>query len=188
MEQKEFDKYCRTNYSSVLSWFDTAIDYQRDILVGEGKITKETTGKVFSQTKYHMDESLFGEACELVGVKRFLKDYSLIHEREPIEVHLFEEYLMFAQMMGIAKKVAKDFEKLYPDVIQDYNNRYNYSYSDIMFLHTFSTVSMRRVITAKSAAESRASSYSGGGGGFSSGGGGGGSFGGGRRWITLKLR
>jgi len=185
LEPKEFEKYCRTNYSIILGWFDNAINYQRNIFIKEGTIKEEKYGKWFTRTKYYLDDSIFEEACELVGLKKFLKDYSLIHEREPIEVSLFEEYLMFAQMMGIAKKVAKDFEKLYPDVIQDYNNKHNYSYSDIMFIHTFSTIGMKKAVAAKSAAEA-ARSYSGGGGGFSSGGGGGGSFGGGRRRFTLK--
>ena len=34
-----------------------------------------------------------------------------------IEVKLFEEYLILAQMMGIAKKVAKQFKNLYPEII-----------------------------------------------------------------------
>ena len=92
-----------------------------------------------------------------------------IKEREAIEVQLWEEYLMYAQIFGIAKKVAKEFKKLYPDVITD-----DY-YNDIIFIHTISY----QGVSAASSAKQKAESYSSGGGGFSSGGGGGGSFGGG---------
>ena len=103
------------------------------------------------------------------GLKKFLNEFSNIHEREPIEVNLWEEYLMYAQIFGIAKKVAKEFKKLYPDIITD-----EY-YNDVVFIHTISY----NGVHAASVAKSRAESYSSGGGGFSSGGGGGGSFGGG---------
>ena len=50
------------------------------------------------------------EAIELAGLKRYLNEYTLIKERQAIEVQLFEEYLIYAQIMGIAKKVAKEFK------------------------------------------------------------------------------
>ena len=82
---------------------------------------------------------------------------------------LWEEYLMYAQIFGVASEVAKQFKKLYPDVITDYN------YESVVFVRNVSYSGMRAASTARS----RAQSYSSGGGGFSSGGGGGGSFGGG---------
>ena len=81
---------------------------------------------------------------------------------------------MYAQIFGIAKEVADQFKKLYPEVIQDME-KYGYNYSDIYFVHYITTTGMQ----SASAARQRAESYSSGGGGFSSGGGGGGSFGGG---------
>ena len=115
------------------------------------------------------ESELEEEAIHLVGLKKFLKEFSEMHKKQPIEVNLWEYYLMYAQIFGIAKKVAKEFKNLYPDVITD-----EY-YNDIIFIHTISY----QGVSAASAAKSRAESYSAGGGGFSSGGGGGGSFGGG---------
>ena len=75
-------------------------------------------------------------------------------------------------MMGIAKKVAKQFKELYPDIIEQSSF---YSYDNIIFINTCAS----HGIMEANSAQSRAESYSSGGGGFSSGGGGGGSFGGG---------
>ena len=93
---------------------------------------------------------------------------------------MFEEYLIYAQMMGIAKQVAKDFKEVYPEIIEQ--SKFN-SYDNIIIINTYAA---HGISTARSA-ESRARSYSSGGGGFSSGGGGGGSFGGGggRRRFPL---
>ena len=39
-------------------------------------------------------------------------------EREYFEVHMWEEYLIYAQLLGIADKVEEQFSKLYPSFNQ----------------------------------------------------------------------
>ena len=107
---------------------------------------------------------------ELAGLKNFLKEYTLIKERTPIEVKMFEEYLIYAQIFGIAKEVQKAFKDLYPDIVAE--SCYS-TYDNINFIYMYSNSAM------ESAARAQANAYNNGGGGFSSGGGGGGSFGGG---------
>ena len=174
LESNEFKKWCSTNYKKILNWFDENIDEETSKLVTEGKATPVVDGKVFKHTIYQINPSMMEEAEHMAGLKKFLKEFSMIDTREPIEVNLWNEYLMYAQIFGIAKEVADQFKKLYPEVIQDME-RYGYSYSDIYFIHHITTDGMK----SASVARSRAESYSSGGGGFSSGGGGGGSFGGG---------
>ena len=144
------------------------------MLVNENKATIETTGKVFKYNYYKIDDSMMKEAEEMAGLKRFLKELTVIKEREPIEVKLWNEYLMYASIFGIADEVASQFRKLYPEVITEMD-RMGYDYNDVIFIHTITSDGIKSATTAKS----RAESYSSGGGGFSSGGGGGGSFGGG---------
>ena len=38
----------------------------------------------------------------------------MMPEREYFEVHIWEEYLIYAQLLGIADKVEEQFSKLYP--------------------------------------------------------------------------
>jgi len=174
LENNEFKDWCELHYKTVFNWFDDILDEQRDKLVNENLIMHEekTILKFFVKHKYSSTPELRQEALNLAGLKKYLKEYTLIKNREPIEVNLFENYLIFAQLMGIADKVAKDFKDLYPDIIEqsDFD-----SYNNIAFVNTWASNGMTYVLSAKSKAEG----YSSGGGGFSSGGGGGGSFGGG---------
>lgn len=152
LESKEFEKWCSKNYSTILNWFDKVLDYERDILVKEKKITLEevTSFKFFKSHKYVVDSSLMEEAKELKGLKKFLEEFTLIDKREAIEVTLFEEYLMFAQILGIAKKVATQFKKLYPEIIENYN----YDYNDIFLIYAISNSGISKATTAKTRAES----------------------------------
>lgn len=61
------------------------------------------------------NDNLKPEAEALLGLKKFLLDYSLISERMHIEVKLWEHYLIYAQLLGISYEVNKQFAKIYPD-------------------------------------------------------------------------
>ena len=174
LESGEFKKWCSSHYNKILKWFDDVLSFEVKMLVNENKANLETTGKVFKRTVYNIDSSMMEEAKQMAGLKRFLKEFTLIKEREPIEVKLWNEYLMYASIFGIADKVASQFKKLYPEVITDMD-KMGYDYNDIIFVHSITSDGIKSANTARS----RAESYSSGGGGFSSGGGGGGSFGGG---------
>lgn len=175
LESKEFEKWCNNNYNKILSWFDKVIDDETNKMMNDGKITviEKTSFKVFKSEEYVVDSSMKDEAIKLKGLKNFLEEFSSMDDKEAIEVNMWEYYLIYAQVLGIADKVAKQFKKLYPELIE--NNEFGYTYSDIIFIHAISHSGMSSAISSKS----RAESYSSGGGGFSSGGGGGGSFGGG---------
>ena len=170
LEKNEFKKYCNSNYKTVLKWFDDYIDDETERLVKTRELTVETkTTLGFTSDKYVITPSIRDDAIKLCGLKKFLNEFTNIKDKTAIEVKLLNKYLMYAQMFGIAKKVAKEFKELYPDVFTDT------TYDQVIFIHDFSTTSVSAATTAKS----RAESYSAGGGGFSSFGGGGGSFGGG---------
>lgn len=181
LENKEFEKWCKKSYEKILGWFDNILDQQRSKLVLEGLIKREKR-KAFLSDKYISTPELKEIATNLAGLKKFLLDYTLIMQREAIEVELFEDYLIYAQMMGIAKQVSKQFKELYPDMIEQTNYG---SYDNIVYINYCASSGISSANSARAAAQS----YSSGGGGFSSGGGGSGSFGGGggRRRIPLII-
>jgi len=170
LENKEFEIWCRKSYEKILDWFDEILREQRVSLISDGLIkvdNKSIWGKQHIATYELKDEAL-----KIAGLKRFLLEYTLIKERNAIEVELFENYLIYAQLLGIAKQVSKQFKKVYPDIIEQTNYG---SYDNLIYINYVSSSGVSNANSARDNAES----YSYGGGGFSSGGGGGGSFGGG---------
>ncbi len=178
LETNEFKKWCRNNYTKILNWFDEIVNEERSALVEKNLVLNNEYqgGKIFKYTyhQYLITDRVREEAMRMKGLKQYLQEFSRIKEKEPIEVKLWNEYLMYAQIFGIAKEVMEQFKKLYPEVLEDMDN-YNYNYNTFMFVNSLSDTGVKAASAARSAAEN----YSSGGGGFSSGGGGGGSFGGG---------
>lgn len=174
LEENELKKWCSNNYSKFFKWFDNVITTIRKEYIVSGNILETKEGKVFKKSIYTIGDSLHEDAVKLAGLKKFLQEFSRIDEKQPIEVTMWDEYLIFAQVFGIADEVSKQFKKLYPEVFE--NSSYDFDYSDIVWINTITSSGINSATTARS----RAQSYSSGGGGFSSRGGGGGSFGGGR--------
>lgn len=172
LEKKEFEKWCNNKYNKLLNWFSNVIEKEREKLLGEGIIKKQRKYEIINL------KAFIEEGKKLKGLKNYLNEYTLIDKREAIEVTLFEEYLIFAQIFGIAKTVIKEFKELYPDLAELSNFE---TFENIEYVYH----SSYKGTSIANKAKSRANSYSSGGGGFSSGGGGGGSFGGGRRRFTL---
>jgi uncharacterized membrane protein len=105
----------------------------------------------------------------ILGLKKFLEEMSYIHEKEVIEVKLWEEYLIFASILGIAEKVEKQLGKLCPEFNEQ--SRMDTIYTTRM-VRTMSYTGVTAAYTA-SHGGGGGSSFGGGGGGFSGGGGGG---------------
>lgn len=67
-----------------------------------------------TQPKYTLSDDLLNEYKNLLGLKNFLLDFSNIEEKRHIEVYIWEQYLIFANLLGIADKVKEQFSKIYP--------------------------------------------------------------------------
>lgn len=172
LETKELEKWCNKNYSKFFNLFERINTVEIHKLKNDNHIYNRTD-KNECKKKNVMDDTIYEESVKLYGLKKFLDEFSKIDTREVLEVHIWDEYLMFAYIFGIADKVAKQLKNLYPEVLEDPNNYIDLD--TILYINYLSN----RSVNAASTARSRAESYSSGGGGFSSGGGGGGSFGGG---------
>lgn len=120
LEPKEFAKWSKRNYLSINQWFKTINDSVEYRLEKEELITvtSKEVPSLFGRTKKtfqrHVTPKLREEAIHLKGLQKFLLDFSNMPEREYIEVHTWEEYLIFAELLGIADKVEEQFSKLYP--------------------------------------------------------------------------
>ncbi len=55
------------------------------------------------------------DARQVFGLRRFLKDFTLIKDRGVVEVKLWNDYLIFASLYGLADQLMKDFRKVCPE-------------------------------------------------------------------------
>lgn len=120
LEKKELQQWIKWNnrnhkrYSFKLK---KIIDDKIYYLTNEGHLFKRTKDVNCNYTNV-MDDVIYKDSQELYGLKLFLEDFSNIEDKGAIEVHLWEQYLMFAFLFGIADKVAKQFNNIYPEVFE----------------------------------------------------------------------
>lgn len=65
------------------------------------------------------------------GLKRYMEDFSLLNEREVPDLILWEKYLVYATVFGIADKVLAQLKIKYPQLADEsymINNGYTYMY------------------------------------------------------------
>ena len=123
----------------------------------------------------------------VIEFKNFLNDFTLVSERSSAEVGLWKDYLVYAQLFGIADKVAKQFQKLYPAQFAQLSEElgvnsgnliwyinYNNMLSNNIYRSAFEGHSARKLSSGEIGGFGGGMSF-GGGGGFSGGGFGGGS-------------
>ena len=111
------------------------------------------------------------ERAKWRGLKNFLKDFSLIDEREIPELVLWEQYLVYATGFGIANKVLKQLKTKFPEVSShEYINTYSWYY---IANRNIINKAVRNLIYHTTIKKIGSGLGFGHGGGFSSGGGGG---------------
>lgn len=175
LQTKAFQKWCGKHYKKIDSWFTkvdniiedsmnkngyakTATVYQRVLFWNIPRDRTVWTNKAYDQCLY------------VWGFNNFLKDEDNMKEKAAIEVKLWDEYLIFAAVLGIADRVEKQLKVAIPR----YEEMTTYSSFPIYYYtHTFAHNSMSAATAAASAGQGGSSSFSGGGSSFSGGGGGG---------------
>ncbi len=167
LETGEFERWSKRKYERIMNWPGKAAESGRKYLIDKDRLT--FTGVSTEEGKE--------KAQQVIQFKNFLKDFTLNNERSVPEVALWKDYLVFAQLYGIADQVAKQLKQLYPADFAHFAQSLN---MDANYLPTI--INMNRNIATNAytnAAAKLTSVRSGGGGGFSSIGGGGGFSGGG---------
>lgn len=120
------------------------------------------------------------DAQRVVGMKKFLKEFTLTNERHVEEVGLWKEYLVFATLFGIGDQVRKDMAKMCPEYMEMdnvANAMMNGTEEGILFNNLLITSAAAPTLVSQAIARANGSGGStsfGGGGGFSGGGSGGG--------------
>ncbi len=170
LQAKELERFCDQNAKPLAGFVDSCKKDASRTLIRSGCLKGavcESVKNLTTQGQKQLDE--------ILGLKRFLLDFSLIHERGVQETVIWQDYLIYAYLLGIADKVAPQIHKLYPDALHQverfercigYAGYYNgYMYSAYLR-------ERRLQESARSSGSGGRVSF-GGGGGFSGGGGGG---------------
>lgn len=118
LEEAEFINFFKSK-AIVKLLRNMLVETERYFIVN-GLFRKDAFG---AEYKYYLDDGLKEKAYQMAGLKKFLLDFSNIDIKSSQEVVLWEDYLIYAQLMGIADKVEEQFAKLYPN----YNHFIEYS-------------------------------------------------------------
>lgn len=126
LETKEFEKWCGSHYEDIDEWFtqiENTVEYK---FKNSGLIKVEETdtrymGLKIKRKRDVLDVTLREKMEQVIGLKKFLQEMSLIDEKEVIEVRMWEEYLIFASILGIADKVSEQLGELCPTFNQQSN-------------------------------------------------------------------
>lgn len=92
-------------------------------LLREGEEAFELYGFTFGKLilgkflQYNFTEKGLEETVQIYQFKNFLNDFTLIHEKETKEVELWDDYLVFATLFGMAEVVAGQMKKLNPNFV-----------------------------------------------------------------------
>ncbi len=140
--------------------------------------------RINEETSINRISKEFDSTRDLLGFRKFLKEFTLSNERHAHEVTLWKEYLIFATLFGCADQVRKDMKQLNPEFFKldkisqqlDANTIIlpNYSAAAMNGTHRISHAIAQREAQARRSSGGGGFSSWGGGGGFSGGGGGGG--------------
>ena len=170
LENGEFKAWSEKHYGKLVNWPES--------------VAKEGKAQLATFTGDKQEESR-----KLLEFKNFLSGFTLSREREVPEVSLWGQYLVFAQLFGIADKVSAGLAKLYPNEFAAFSEARGMDPSAMnTVIHYWTTDTVRsyraaydKKISNEASSSSRSSSgfgghsSFGGGGGFSGGGFGGGS-------------
>jgi len=104
LEKGEFEKWSTKNYKKLTAWPDRSVARGKSWFKNKGYFVKDGVCSTEGAQ----------QACHLIEFRNFLKEFTLSDQREAIEVKMWKDYLVYAQLFGMADKVARQFKKLYP--------------------------------------------------------------------------
>ncbi|MBQ5476441.1 MAG: DUF2207 domain-containing protein, partial [Bacteroidaceae bacterium] len=159
LQPNELNRWMRAHETEVMDFINSI----------DNKISKKEARKSIDDVR------------KVYGLKKFLSDFTLANERHLSEVALWNDYLVYATLYGVAYQVMADMKKLNPEYLDMSNLAKNLELADAGFTDVWTDVIHTGVTSAidahdKKTSSSGHSSWSsiGGGGGCSGGGGGGG--------------
>lgn len=176
VEQKNYDLEERKKYNSweakcviyvVLGMFSLFAIPVAVLAIVDAVLAHKIANRFNGLTQKGLDEKEQWKA-----LKKYMEDFSMLDEREVPELVLWEKYLVFATVFGIADKVLEQIKIKYPQ-IENETNLNSTTYMHLMYNGSLNTNFIKTINSSVTKAYTSAnySSGSGSSGGFSGGGG-----------------
>lgn len=114
-----------------------------DVGVKAGDFELEPNSEHPREVRPRLTEQGKQKTMEMLGFYRFLKDFTLVNERDVEEVKIWNDYLIYATLFDKAKQVAKQLKKVVPNYFEDaaYDKQDNLDITfdavDLWFFETF---------------------------------------------------
>lgn len=168
LQHNEFKKWANSHKNSIRIWANDSKTNAVQTLTGNRwKLGSRWT------------EAGKAKACETYGFKKFLSEFTNMEDKTSIEVNMWQEYMVYAALFGIADKVARELKEINPQV---FDQVFVYDYGTMRSVINMTDMLSRAITNARYVQPSYTSHNTGGWGGFGGGssiGGGGGFSGGG---------
>ena len=169
LQDREFARWSRkkANAKRLSDWVLGLNSAGLELLQDNGYVSRNT---------YSPEGQL--NARRAIGFRNYLKDFTIIGERKSEEVALWQDYIIFGALYGMAEKVAKDLKEIDPKVFEEAVGYDIPTMNRVIYLSNNMSNSLMSAVTHVQTAASVGGKGSfasfGGGGGFSGGGFGGG--------------
>jgi len=141
LEKNEFSKWAKAHSQECYEWYSEACSTGKKSLQENGWLG-DMYDKLTPEGK--------AEGIHLLGLRKFLMEFTLTQQREAIEAHLWKEYLVYGAILGIARTVAGQLKEIAPNAVAAVTLSSDFSH----IVRTYSAQYIRKT------AESSRSSYS----------------------------
>ena len=108
LQKNEFRRWSSRHNSRIAGWASDIKEEGQTLLTDEGKLIGRTFSKSGQET-----------ARNLIGFRKYLKDFTLLDERLSNEVGIWHDMLIFAALFGVAEKVAAELREINPKAFEE---------------------------------------------------------------------
>lgn len=128
LEIRELKRWMKKskNKKRIDKYFNDIIMFYNKAAIDNGLIISEN-GKIYETPE------LRAKALQIEGFRKFILDESFINKRELQEVKIWEDYLIIAHLLGVAKQVRKNLKQIYPDIESFIETNYNSIFEYLSF-------------------------------------------------------
>jgi len=112
LQDREWSRFSTRNTKAVTRWVEG--------LSSQGSANIAAAGLRQTVSPLSLTDEGKKQARRAVGLRKYLKDFTLIGERRITEAGLWGDYIIFAALFGIADKIAKELKEIDPRAFEQY--------------------------------------------------------------------